>query len=273
MSLQEKIKDIQKEDISQQEKMRKIQDLYKSLSNLKLDDKEIKCEHYERKCELLSPCCNKWIGCRFCHNDNNLCDLKMDRFKISKIRCKECKKEQDVSNKCINCEINFTESFCNICKVWTKDKIWHCTKCGFCRIGEELYHCDICDKCWPNETHPCTKKLTSRDEKCPVCLEELFTSKKSAYNMKCGHQMHSLCFNDYIKTKYNCPICKKSLFDMTQHWEHMKQIKSTIQIPEEYMDIKLKVSCFDCEKECETEFCIDNFLECKYCNGFNVQKI
>mgnify|MGYP006448671165 CR=1 FL=1 len=68
-------------------------------------------------------------------------------------------------------------------------------------------------------------------------------------------------------------LFKKSLFDMTQHWEHMKQIKSTIQIPDEYKDVKIKVSCFDCEKESETEFCVDNFLECKHCNGFNVQKI
>ena len=60
---------------------------------------------------------------------------------------------------------------------------------------------------------------------------------------------------------------------MTQHWEHMKQIKSTIQIPDEYKDVRVKVSCFDCEKESETEFCVDNFLECKHCNGFNVQKI
>ena len=64
--------------------------------------------------------------------------------------------------------------------------------------------------------------------------------------------MNSLCFNDYIK-KSNCPIFKKSLFNMTQHWEHMKQIKNTIQIPDEYSDVKLKVSCFDCEKECEEE--------------------
>ena len=65
MSLQEKIKEIQKENISQQEKMKKIQDLYRNLSNLNINDQELNCDHYERKCEILSPCCGNGLNVDF----------------------------------------------------------------------------------------------------------------------------------------------------------------------------------------------------------------
>jgi RING finger and CHY zinc finger domain-containing protein 1 len=258
-------------NLSQEEKNKKIQELYSN--NLKEKKEIIDCEHYERKCDLLSPCCNKWVPCRFCHDDNDLCESKFDRFNVSKIRCIECKEEQEVSNKCKKCEIKFAESFCGICKVWTKDKIWHCNDCGFCRIGEELYHCKLCDKCWLSEDHPCVKKLLSRDEKCPVCLESSFHSKKTTHVMNCGHQIHSECFNENLKKNiYQCPICKKSAIDMTNTWQRIKIEKNNTPMPDEYKDMKVKVACFDCLKESETEFHIVG-LECKHCGSFNTQKL
>ena len=54
--------------------------------------------------------------------------MKMDRFKVNKIRCIECKEEQDVSNKCIKCQVVFADSFCEFVGM-DKDKINHCDKC------------------------------------------------------------------------------------------------------------------------------------------------
>ena len=91
--------------------------------------------------------------------------------------------------------------------------------------------------------------------------------------MNCGHLIHSECYQKYTQSNFNCPICKKSLGDLSSYWDYLRGVKETILIPDEYKDTKIKISCFDCEKESNTEFYPDNLLECKECGGFNTQKI
>ena len=43
-------------------------------------------------------------------------------------------------------------------------------------------------------------------------------------------------------------------------------------MPDEYKDMMVKISCYDCEKESNTEFHIVGF-ECKKCGSFNTQKL
>lgn len=282
LSLTEKIKLIQKEDISNEEKMKKIQELYKKQSEeiVNKNKKIIECKHYERKCSLYSPCCNNIVKCRICHDDHELCDKKFDRFNVTKIICDECSTDQEPSNNCVKCGIQFDKNFCNVCNLWTSKNIVHCNDCGICRVLEseddELYHCKDCDMCWSikmKDTHPCPKKKSSREDKCPICMIILHDSVGSTMVMNCGHLIHSECYQKYTQSNFNCPICKKSLGDLSSYWEYLRGVKETILIPDEYKDTKIKISCFDCEKESNTEFYPDNLLECKECGGFNTQKI
>lgn len=41
------------------------------------------CQHYQRKCALVAPCCSQVFTCRLCHDD--VCDHKMDRY--ARMRC------------------------------------------------------------------------------------------------------------------------------------------------------------------------------------------
>ena len=57
------------------------------------------CAHYQRGCEILSPCCQLWYGCRLCHNEKYIgekgpgCKIEvMDRYNVSTVRCLKCKK-------------------------------------------------------------------------------------------------------------------------------------------------------------------------------------
>lgn len=276
-SRQELIKEIQKLPISQSEKMKKIHQLFQSnFPKIVENKKEIICQHYERNCELLSPCCSKWIGCRFCHDEESLCDKKFNRFKITKIRCKECQTEQNVSNQCIKCAITFAKSFCNLCNVWTKDDIFHCDDCGFCRVGkkEDYFHCKACDACFKND-HKCVENISyqlSRDDDCPICFENLFASKKNFSFMRCGHRIHQECLNLQLKNNnYKCPLCKKSVVSMTNTWSRLKREKNMTPMPDKYKNLKIKIACNDCSKESETEFHIVG-LECHKCGSFNTQR-
>jgi len=46
---------------------------------------------------------------------------------------------------------------------------------------------------------------------CPVCLEDLFSSRIAAVTMPCGHWIHPKCLNGHSKTSLGCPLCKKSI--------------------------------------------------------------
>jgi RING finger and CHY zinc finger domain-containing protein 1 len=274
-SKQELVKEIQKLNISTEEKMKKIHHLFQQVQVIP-EEKNIICSHYDRKCELLSPCCSKWIGCRFCHDEENLCDVKFDRFKVTKIRCKDCCDEQGVSNQCIKCKIEFAKSFCNICNVWTNDNIYHCNDCGFCRVGnsEEYIHCQSCDACF-HIGHECVQNLSyelSRDDDCPICFENLFASKKPFSFMNCGHRIHQECLNMQLKNNnYKCPLCKKSIMDMGPVWTRLKNEKNAIDMPDEYRNKKINIVCNDCSQVCETEFHVVG-LECHHCGSFNTQR-
>ena len=55
----------------------------------------VSCVHYERKCNVIAPCCGAEYGCRVCHDDerSSICG-PMDRFAVKEIVCKECKTRQ-----------------------------------------------------------------------------------------------------------------------------------------------------------------------------------
>ena len=150
------------------------------------------CEHYKRNCSIISPCCDKQYNCRLCHDineyDNNSDPKKMhkiNRFEIKEIVCNICKIRQNISNKCINCNIKFGEYYCSICNYFDDDiskKQFHCDKCGICRVGgkENFFHCDTCEMCLniaAKDNHVCREKKSHTN--CPICLEYLFDSRDS----------------------------------------------------------------------------------------------
>lgn len=53
------------------------------------------CVHYERKCNVVAPCCGGVYGCRVCHDEMSSGCGPMDRFGIKEIVCKECNTRQD----------------------------------------------------------------------------------------------------------------------------------------------------------------------------------
>mmetsp|Transcript_23919 Transcript_23919/g.43259 ORF Transcript_23919/g.43259 Transcript_23919/m.43259 type:complete len:186 (-) Transcript_23919:2400-2957(-) len=61
----------------------------------------IACTHYERKCNIIAPCCGQVFGCRVCHDD--MTDAQghghgpLDRYAIREVICKECNTRQPAS--------------------------------------------------------------------------------------------------------------------------------------------------------------------------------
>lgn len=233
------------------------------------------CKHYERYCQILSPCCSKWYSCRHCHNENE--SHEIDRYKIKKIKCNICHTEQPVSQKCLGCGLDFARYFCGICNFFDDGKnksIFHCEKCGLCRIGpkEDVFHCDKCGCCLNIEMkdkHTCLEKRNHSN--CPICLEDLFTSILGYTILKCGHSIHPKCFKEMLKNgSYKCPLCQKLTVDLDDTLLE-KEIENT-PMPDEYKNIKVKILCNECNTKSETLFHFYG-MKCSNCKSFNTQRI
>lgn len=243
------------------------------------------CVHYARGNKIRAPCCGMWAVCRRCHDRPCITvDHSIDRFKISRVLCMRCGTEQGVRKRCVNasCGTRFARYFCAKCKFWDntpgKD-IYHCDKCGLCRVGKGLghdnYHCDKCNACISIDrdkdgTHLC--KESSLDTDCPICGTHMSTSTTQVVFMKCGHAMHLTCFDKYTATNYVCPICNKALTDMSPHYRQIDQVVQAQKLPKEFAERTVVVRCHDCDIRCITNFHFI-YLKCVKCNGYNTRLI
>jgi RING finger/CHY zinc finger protein 1 len=53
------------------------------------------CSHYRRHCHVRAECCQQWVACRLCHNEQ-FTDHEIDRHAIRIMRCDACLTEQPV---------------------------------------------------------------------------------------------------------------------------------------------------------------------------------
>ncbi len=254
---------------------------YSSTVSDSINESEYGCEHYKRHCLLRAKCCNKTFPCRFCHDDamNNYKlpiedQHTMNRFDVEYIVCTECDLEQPVQATCEGCDIVFGEYFCAICRLFDDvDKgQWHCEDCGLCRVGKDKQswvHCKTCETCVTDE-HEC--KGNSMKNNCPICMEEMFTSTQPTVYAKCGHWMHTKCLHEFAQTNYKCPLCRKSIVDISVWNQLMDMEVANTPMPEEYKDKTIDILCNECRIESTVKFHIVG-LKCLDCGSYNTQKI
>ncbi|XP_042061770.1 E3 ubiquitin-protein ligase MIEL1-like isoform X1 [Salvia splendens] len=242
------------------------------------------CDHYRRRCKLKAPCCDQIFTCRHCHNEatsilSNPRDThEIVRHEVKQVVCAICNTEQQVSNLCSNCGVKFGEYFCNICKFYDDDiskNQFHCNDCGICRVGgrENFFHCPKCGSCYSvslRNNHRCVEN--SMKNHCPICYEFLFDSTKQTTIMKCGHTMHVECYNEmFNQNQYRCPICSKSVFNMSNSWERLDEEIAATAMPEEYR-YEVENLCNDCNHTSKTFFHIFGH-KCQHCNSYNTRVI
>jgi len=260
------------------------------------------CTHYKRNCTIISPCCGLAFGCRVCHDEypdlpppfkdndkegkqerrlSSMTDCSeshtIDRYKIEEVICRKCyTRQSSKTNNCIKCNIQFGEYHCSICNLWMSidEQPYHCPDCGFCRLGgsKNYVHCHDCGICIDAQlidSHECKKgKYMSN---CPICQEDLFSSRAASHELPCGHAMHWHCFQEYSSFDSRCPVCKKTSEDpqdMKETWEAMALTIEMQPIPTEFARV-VNISCNDCEQmslNCRWHLI---GVQCKHCNSFN----
>uniref|UniRef100_A0A7S0ZKZ4 Uncharacterized protein n=1 Tax=Timspurckia oligopyrenoides TaxID=708627 RepID=A0A7S0ZKZ4_9RHOD len=299
-SLQDSIRAINRDkSLSQEEKLVRIQAVYNqswqdppSSGSLVSDDAafledrtptyrdaartEHGCQHYARKCKLEAACCKRLFCCRFCHDEAS--HHNIDRYATENVWCMLCDTLQPVGESCVNCKVKFASYFCATCKFYDNDankSIYHCDKCGMCRIGKGVgvdnVHCDKCNACVSVDAiqrHHCLERSLEVD--CPICSGYLFTSTLPVVFMRCGHTMHTHCFEEYTKTNYTCPLCCKSLANMSSFYARLDDILSKEILPPEYANRSSNILCNDCGVRSKAAF---HFMyhKCGRCKGYNTK--
>ncbi|KAK2983119.1 hypothetical protein RJ640_022591 [Escallonia rubra] len=206
------------------------------------------CSHYQRRCRIRAPCCDEVFDCRHCHNEakNSIhVDQKLrhdvPRHQIKQVICSLCGTEQEVRQNCVNCGVCMGRYFCGSCNLYDDDtskKQYHCDGCGICRIGgqENFFHCNKCRCCFSTllkDDHPCVEGAMHHD--CPVCFEYLFETRNDVSVMRCGHTMHRSCLDEMKEhSQYACPLCCKSVCDMSKVWERLDMEVAATPMPENY---------------------------------------
>ena len=231
-----------------------------------------KCEHYNRGCKFIAPCCNNIVNCRICHDDEY--SHKIDRFKIDLIKCNQCGLQQEISNKCIDCGLIFAEYFCKICRFYDSNKTkkyFHCNDCGLCRVGtpEEVFHCNVCNVCLLinlKDNHKCRNELFRND--CCICLEDLFTSREESIVLPCNHTIHNKCRNIWIKNKIGCPICRKTMLDGKSLDLYNELLDKLVdEHPNIEIDL-IDIKCNDCGKTSNIKY--NSYgRKCANCGSYN----
>lgn len=228
------------------------------------------CEHYDRGCLLKAPCCDKLYTCRLCHDNKE--DHQLDRFKVKEVQCVNCEKIQHAQKFCEECSTLFGEYYCSICHLFDKDKKqYHCESCGICRIGpkEDFFHCLKCNLCLAMNlqgNHKCIENVSRQN--CPICLEDIHTSRVVAHVLPCGHLLHRTCYEEMLKEGYRCPLCMHSALDMSRYWRQLDDEIAQTPMPSEYQNMTVDILCNDCNGRSTVQFHILG-MKCNICDSYN----
>mmetsp|Transcript_5675 Transcript_5675/g.8767 ORF Transcript_5675/g.8767 Transcript_5675/m.8767 type:complete len:390 (+) Transcript_5675:234-1403(+) len=238
------------------------------------------CSHYQRSCKIYAACCCRFFPCHWCHDDQTSDGHVMNRRDSRQVLCMRCGTAQASSNSCVSdaCSSapSFSSYYCSACCLYENNAakhIYHCEKCGICRVGRGLdidyFHCDKCSACISVEhkNHKCVENNTKSN--CPICFDYMFTSRNPVVITKCGHAMHEACFKLYTGSHmYTCPVCFKSLGDLQQLFSDLDSRLENEPRPTGYDNIRNRVTCNDCERRSITRY-HPRYHKCSLCGSYN----
>ncbi|KAH1244871.1 putative E3 ubiquitin-protein ligase RZFP34 [Glycine max] len=250
----------------------------------------MKCQHYRRRCRIRAPCCDEIFDCRHCHNEakNNINIDQKHRHDIPRHQVKQ------VQQNCINCGVCMGKYFCgtyepkpvsilstvasslvmDIGLIVSKQQ-YHCSGCGICRTGgcENFFHCHKCGCCYSTQlknSHPCVEGAMHHD--CPICFEYLFESVNDVTVLLCGHTIHKSCLKEMREHfQYACPLCLKSVCDMSKVWEKFDLEIAATPMPEPYQNKMVWILCNDCGKSSHVQFHLVA-QKCLNCKSYNTRE-
>lgn len=106
---------------------------------------------------------------------------------------------------------------------------------------------------------------------CPVCQEDLFSSRDASHELPCGHAIHWHCFKELASHDSRCPMCKKTAETherMLPTWNAMAMGIALQPLPPELAKV-VTIKCNDCEIVQVNRSWHFLGVRCSLCESFN----
>jgi len=143
--------------------------------------------------------------------------------------------------------------YCSVCKLWDNSSdrsVYHCPYCNVCRVGQGLgidyRHCMACNCCVelrPGVKHQCISQAI--EGKCPICFECLRFTTQPLKGLPCGHVLHLGCYKQWRALGYTCPVCVKSMDDMSEYFSRLDQARA-VTVDPNFVNTRSRILCNDC---------------------------
>ena len=158
------------------------------------------------------------------------------------------------------------------------DEPFHCHQCGICRVGgqDNFKHCTTCGMCIDKTifaNHNCQANKFMTTAKCPVCYEDLFSSRSPCHELPCNHSIHWHCFQELSSVDIRCPICKKIMIEQTDVdgvdiWFDLRMDIERQPLPPDQNKV-VDIVCNDCDsRQCNRRW-HPLGVSCEECRGYN----
>ena len=238
------------------------------------------CPHYKRQCNLKAVCCDKFYACHRCHDESGECPQIMDRTRSSIMQCRACLSVQPIGAVCRECDTVMSQYYCSRCVIYdenTTKLMWHCHKCGVCRVCNDTHitveHCDQCNTCMPL---PHTNHVDVRGYECPICRESVERGTAPVIQPgPCEHLIHSACFEQCIKAGiYKCPLCHKTFagLNMESCWRATDRLCEMQPTPLALSSTLVHFICNDCGLKSVAPLNLVAY-KCPQCSCYNTAPI
>ncbi|KAJ6904575.1 E3 ubiquitin-protein ligase MIEL1 isoform X2 [Populus alba x Populus x berolinensis] len=120
------------------------------------------------------------------------------------------------------------------------------------------------------DAHRCVERAMHHN--CPVCFEFLFDTMRDITVLPCGHTIHLECLKEMEQHyRYSCPVCSKSICDLTRLWKKLDQEIAATPMPETYQNKMVWILCNDCGANSHVQFHIVAH-KCFRCNSYNTRQ-
>ncbi|KAK2996982.1 hypothetical protein RJ639_025356 [Escallonia herrerae] len=219
------------------------------------------CSHYRRRCRIRAPCCDEIFDCLSTLTRNLDMMFRGIRLNRSFVHSVALNKRFDkfVLTAVYVWEDTSVEVATYMMMIHLRNSI---TVMGAASAG-------CCFSILLKDDHPCVEGAMHHD--CPVCFEYLFETRNDVSVMRCGHTMHRSCLDEMKEhSQYACPLCCKSVCDMSKVWERLDMEVAATPMPENYRNKMVRILCNDCGLPSEVKYHIIG-QKCPNCKSYNTR--
>ncbi|KVI00181.1 Rubredoxin-type fold [Cynara cardunculus var. scolymus] len=237
--------------------------------SVEVDGGNFGCTHYRRRCKIKAPCCDEVFDCRHCHNEIKN-SLEIDPIHRHDVPRHDVKKVVFVSYVLyVTLNKMFNKIVSAVGYVWGITSVKHAnsTTMMFRRISTIVINVAYVEQVARRISFIATNVVNNKMKNLYI---DVATRKRSKIHT-CVWKGQCTMIVLFV-LRYSCPICSKSICDLSDMWRKLDNEVEATPMPETYKNKMVWILCNDCEKISRVKFHIVG-QKCTQCKSYNTRQI